>query len=231
MRAARHRPRVEVVRHVTRRQRAEIEIRPPRAQVTFSNERSANPADTMIRFEATVLNARSTAVRWDVLAPDGGPGAGSIDSSGLYSSPAWESSLNGATDLVVVTLVEDPLRTAYAWVTLAGEGPWPVAEPRLDLRPKTAYLYYPQGHDNDYIDSSNTMQFFRAELRHSPSQALQWLVDGVVQAGETGDTFLYQVTGSGGPAEVTIEALVPGEPTAADTAKVMLTNYDWPGIP
>jgi hypothetical protein len=222
---------VEVVHHVTRHHRAEIEVWPPRAEVTFSDERSANPANTMIRFEATVLNACSTAVRWDVLGAAGGPGAGSIDSTGLYRAPRWASGLDGATDVVVATLVEDPLRTAYAWVTLAGEGPWPVPQPRLELLPKTAYLYYPSGYDNAYIDSSNTMQFFRAHLRHSPSQIVEWLVDGVVQAGQTEHVFLYTVSGGGAPKEVTVEARVPGEPTAVDSAKVMLTNYDWPGIP
>ena len=165
MRLQRHRrraqPAVEVIRHVTRHARPELEIWPPRAEVTFSDERSANPANTMLRFEATVFNACSTTVRWEVLDPEGHPGAGSIDQTGLYRAPAFEDSLNGTTDVVTATLVEDPLRTAYAWVTLAGVGPWPTPAPRLQLVPKTAYLYYPDGHDNDYIDSSNTMQFFR----------------------------------------------------------------------
>ena len=221
---------VEVVHHVARRHRAEVEVWPPRAQVTFSDERSANPADTMIRFEAKVLNACSTAVKWAVLHPHGGPGAGSIDSTGLYSAPPWASGLNGATDVVVATLVEDPLRIAYAWVTLAGEGPWPVAVASIEILPKTAYLYYPSGEDNAYIDSSNTMQFFRALLRDSPTQIVQWSVDGVVQAGQTEQIFLYQLSGAGAPREVTVEARIPGVPTAVDSAKVMQTNYYWPGL-
>jgi hypothetical protein len=221
---------VEIVHHVTRRQHAEVEIWPPRAVLTFQDERSANPADTMIRFEATVLNACSTEVRWDVLAPSGGPGAGSIDATGLYMAPSYAAGLDGATDLVVVTLVEDPLRTAYAWVTLAGDGPWPVPTPEIEVTPKTAVLYYPTGEDNAYIDSSNTMQFFRAQLVNSPTQPVRWLVDGVVQAGQSGLTFLYQVAGAGAPRQVTIEVNVPGEPTAVDTALVMLTNYYWPGL-
>jgi hypothetical protein len=226
-----HRPPVDVVHHIRRCPSPQVEVWPPRAQVTFQDERSANPADTMVRFEATVLNARSSAVRWDVLASGGGPGAGSIDATGLYMAPSFASGLDGATDVVVATLVEDPLRIAYAWVTLAGQGPWPVPDPVLWLRPKTAYLYYPTGHDNAYIDASNTMQFFRAELRDSPSDVVEWLVDGVLQTATNDHTFLYKPPASGAAAEVTVEARVPGEATAVDTAKVVLTNYDWPGIP
>jgi len=227
--ARRHRT-TEVVHHVTRRHRPEIEVWPPRAQLTFSDERSANPADAMLRFEATVLNACSTAVRWAVLATDGGPGAGSIDATGLYSAPAWASGLNGATDVVVATLAEDPLRSAYAWVTLAGLGPWPLPVPTIEILPKTAFLYYPSGEDNAYIDSSNTMQFFRARLRDSPTQAVQWSVDGTVQGGQTAQTFLYQLSGAGAPTEVTVEARIPGVPSAVDSAKVRQTNYYWPGL-
>ena len=229
-RMARHGPAVEVIHHVARRHRAEIEVWPARAAATFQDERSANPADTMIRFEARVLNAYSTTVRWDVRAPTGGPGAGSIDSTGLYSAPPFSSGLNGATDVVVATLAEDPLRTAYAWVTLAGDGPWPAAPPSLELLPKTAYLYYPGGHDNAYIDSSNTMQFFRAQIYNSASAVVEWLVDGVIVGGQTEPVFLYQLTGAGAAKEVAVQARVPGEPSATDTAKVMLTNYDWPGL-
>lgn len=229
MRHARHRP-AEVVHHVTRTHRPEVDVWPPRTQVTFSDERAANPADTMVRFEATVINACSTAVSWTVLSPDGGPGAGSIDATGLYSAPKYQQALDGATDVVVVTLVEDPLRTAFAWVTLAGEGPWPVPMATIEILPKTAFLYYPSGQDNAYIDSSNTMQFFRVLLRHSPTQDVQWTVDGVVQAGQTEQTYLYRVTGSGAAKEVTVGAAIAGVPGVADTAKVMLTNYNWPGL-
>jgi hypothetical protein len=225
-----HHQQLEVVHHVTRRHRPEVEVWPPRAQVTFSDERSANPADTMVRFEATVINACSTAVTWTVLSPDGGPGAGSIDTTGLYAAPNFKPELDGATDVVVVTLDEDPLRTAFAWVTLAGEGPWPIPVATIEILPKTAFLYYPSGQDNAYIDASNTMQFFRVLLRHSPTQDVQWKVDGVVQAGQTEQIFRYQVTGSGPEKEVTVEAAIQGLPAAVDEAKVMLTNYYWPGL-
>jgi hypothetical protein len=224
------RPRVEVVHHVARRHRPEVEVWPARAELPFADERSVNPAETRIRFEATVLNARSTEVRWSVQDPAGSPGAGSIDRTGLYTAPAYQSSLVGHTDVVVATLVEDPLRSAYAWVTLAGEGPWPAPKPTIQLRPKTAYLYYPSGHDNAYIDVSNTMQMFRATLHDSPVQQIEWRVNGSVQAGETGEFFLYRVTGTGGTQQVTIEARIQGNPAAADQARVVQINYDWPGL-
>jgi hypothetical protein len=230
VRFARDQAGVEIVHHVVRRHQAAIEIWPPRVQVTFRDERSVNPADTMIRFEAKVLNACSTTVSWEVLGPGGGPGVGSIDSTGLYSAPPWASGLDGATDVVVATLIEDPLRTAYAWVTLAGEGPWPVPAPIIRLRPKTAYVYYPSGDDNAYMDSSNTMQFFRAQLTNSVNQVVEWRVDGVLQAGQTEPVFLYQAAGTGAPRLVTVEARLPGEPAAVDSAKLMLTNYSWPGL-
>lgn len=230
MRQSRRGQRVEVIHHVTRQHRPELEVSPARAVVTFEDERSANPADRHVRFEATVLNACSTAVRWNVLSPTGGPGAGSIDSTGLYTAPAFSSSFDGATDVVVATLVEDPLRTAYAWVTLVGEGPWPVPSPAIEVRPKTAFLYYPSGHDNSYIDPSNTMQFFRARIRNSTAHQVEWRVDGAVQAGETGETFLYRLFGAGGTKEVTVEARIAGTPAASDSAKVMQINYDWPGL-
>ena len=220
----------DVIHHVTRRHRAEVEVWPPRVQLTFTDERSVNPADTMIRFEATVLNACSTSVTWAVQSPGGGPGVGSIDATGLYTAPAWAAGLSGATDVVVATLVEDPLRTAYAWVTLAGEGPWPAPTATIAVLPKTVFLYYPDGEDNAYIDSSNTMQFFRALIRDSPTQVVQWRVDGAVQGGQTGEVFLYRVLGAGAPKEVTVEAQIQGLPAAVDSAKVMLTNYYWPGL-
>lgn len=221
---------VEVIHHVERRHRAEVEVWPPRADVTFRDEWAASPANTRVRFEATVLNACSTEVRWEVLAPTGGPGAGSIDAAGLYSAPAWANGLDGTTDVVVATLVEDPLRTAYALVTLVGNGPLPVAPPTIDVRPKVAFLYYPSGHDNAYIDPSNTMQYFRARLRDSAPTPVEWRVDGAVQAGQTGELFLYRVLGSGSTKEVAVEVRIPGEPTAVDRAKVMQINYDWPGL-
>ena len=227
--AHRHAP-VEVVHHIARRHRPEVVVSPPRAVLTFFDERSANPADTRIRFEATVLNACSIAVKWNVLDPAGGPGAGSIDSTGLYSAPSYSGGLDGHTDVVTATLVEDPLRMAFAWVTLVGVGPWPVPPVTVDLRPKTAFIYYPSGHDNAFIDPSNTMQFFRALIRDGSSQPLQWRVDGAVQGGQTEEIFLYKLTGGGAPKEVTIEVRVPGAPGASDTAKVMQINYDWPGL-
>jgi hypothetical protein len=74
------------------------------------------------------------------------------------------------------------------------------------------------------------MQFFRATIRNGDPQPLQGLVDGVVQGGQTDEIFLYRLFGAGATKEVTIEVRVPAAPGASDTAKVLQTNYDWPGI-
>ena len=115
--------------------------------------------------------------------PGGGPGAGSIDSTGLYTAPDFSAGLDGHTDVVVATLVEDPLRKAFAWVTLVGRGPWPVPVPTIQVTPKLANLYYPSGHDNEYIDPSNTWQLFRARIRDSDETQVDWRVDGALQSG------------------------------------------------
>jgi hypothetical protein len=193
--------------------------------VSFRDEWGANPADTVLRLEAGAVNARSSEVRWEVLAPDGGPGAGTVDASGLYRAPDWAPGLEGRTDVVTATLVEDPLRTAYAWVTLSGNGPAPVPVPRIQLRPKHAYLYYPSGADNAFIDASNTMQVFRATVRDAPAGPISWRVDGTPQA-ETGEQFLFRLTGAGGFDVVEISAGAAG---ASDSARVTAINYVWPG--
>ena len=88
-----------------------------------------------------------------------------------------------------------------AWVTLIGDGPAPVPEPRIDISPKTVYLYYPQDRPaspdrNEFIDESNTMQVFRATLRDSLTSEVEWLVDGVLKVNAPPTAlFKYDVTG------------------------------------
>lgn len=220
-------PPCHVVHHVTRRHRAGLEVWPPRATVAFRDEHGANPANTVQRLEAFVVNARSSAVRWEVHAPGGGAGVGAIDATGLYRAPDWAPGLSGRTDVVAATLVEDPLRTAYAWIALVGDGPAPALMPRILVRPKHAYLYHPAGADNSFIDASNTMQIFRASVHDAPAGPIAWRVDGALRP-ETGDQLLFRLTGSGGVGGHEVRAEVPG---ASDTARVTTINYDWPGAP
>ena len=177
-------------------------------------------------------NGQSAAVHWEVLAPSGLAGAGTIDITGRYLAPPKDGLPSGLTDLVVATSVENPLRKAFAWVTLVGVGPAAELPPQIAIRPKSVYLYYPQngsaGDRNEFIDASNTMQVFRASVQHT-NAPVEWLVNGVVTANPApSDLFLYRVNGSGVTSVVVIGARVSGQPAVKDEAKVVQINYRWP---
>ena len=225
---------IEVVHHVVCRHQVEVEVWPARVEVNFRDEHGANPINTQARFEATVYNACKGGVDWEVHDLAGNPGAGSIDASGLYRAPLKGTLANGYTDVVVATSKEDPLRKAYAWVTLIGKGPAPVPDPRILVRPKSVYLYYPDdggvaNRQNELIDASNKMQMFRASVHDSATTEVEWLVDNVVQANPLpSDLFRYEVTGSGGTKVVKITARIKAQPAVKDEAKVIQINYVWP---
>jgi hypothetical protein len=218
----------EVTHHVVARHQVEIEISPPRVELAFRDERFVNPINTQYRFEATVYNSRRGA-GWEVLSPAGGPGAGSIDAQGLYQAPNKGALASPFTDLVVATALEDPLRKAFAWVTVIGIGPEPAPAPAIEIWPKRATLYYAQGDHNAYIDDSNKMQLFETRLSHTAGTAVEWLVDGVLQAG-TAPTFLYKMPNLGGTHLATVRARVQAQPGLFDDAKVLQLNYVWPGL-
>ncbi|MGH6879826.1 hypothetical protein [Hypericibacter sp.] len=218
----------EVTHHVVARHQVEIEISPPRVELAFRDERFVNPINTQVRFEAKVYNSRRGA-SWEVLSPAGGPGAGSIDPQGLYRAPNKGGLASPFTDLVVATALEDPLRKAFAWVTVIGIGPEPAPTPVIEIWPKRATLYYAQGDHNAYIDDSNKMQLFEARLSHTAGTAIEWLVDGVLQAG-TAPTFLYKMPNLGGTHLATVRARVQAQPGVSDDAKVLQLNYVWPGL-
>jgi hypothetical protein len=230
---------IDVVHHVVCRHRVEVEIWPARAEVNFRDERSVNPVNTQVRFEALLYNT-TAGVRWDVRDLAGNPGAGSIDVSGLYQAPPKGSLPSGWTDVVVASAVDDPLRRAYAWVTLVGDGPAPVPPARIAISPKTACLYFPGNQGpadrNEFIDISNTMQVFRATLRDSPTSDIEWFVHDagtpppMVPAPnpEPSSLFRYVVTGSGATKVVVVTARITAEPAVADSAKIVVTNYRWP---
>lgn len=133
--------------------------------------------------------------------------------------------------MVIATSVEDPLRKAVAFVTVIGQGPTPSPPSCIEISPKLSTLYYPAGQDNAYMDLSNTMQLFRAFPRHSESLAVEWLVDGVVQAGAGPDPwFLYRVQGTGSTKTTTVTARLKTLPLVQDVAKIIQLNYSWPGL-
>lgn len=217
-----------VVRHLVCQHQIEVEIWPGKAEVYFRDEQDVDPVNTYVRFDAVVYNGSTSRVDWAVEDVGGGPGAGSIDSTGLYIAPPKGLFPYSVTDMVIATSIENPLRKAVAFVTVIGNGPAPH---RMAISPKQVYLYYPDGHDNAYIDVSNTMQLFRAFPQQGASPAVQWLVDGVIQGGAGPDPwFRYQVAGAGPTKMVTVTARLQSNPAVQDEARVIQINYSWPGL-
>jgi hypothetical protein len=215
----------DVYHQVVRRHQIEIEVWPPRAEIHFGDDWTANPIDTQTRFEATVYNS-DQGYLWEVRALDGGPGQGTIDISGLYRAPPKGALSNGFTEIIVATAREDGLRKAYAWVTLVGFGPEPATAPTVDIWPKQVNLYYQHGANNNYMDDSNKMRQFGVIVRDSTG-LVEWLVNGVSSG--TGPWFLYQTPNTGGTNTVTIRARLQAQPSIFDEAKVLQLNYSWPG--
>lgn len=223
----------DVIHHVACRHQVEVEVWPARAEVYYRDDRAVNPINTQVRFEATLYNATYGGVNWEVRDLGGGAGAGSIDASGLYRAPLKGSLPSGFTDVVVATAAEDPLRKAYAWVTLVGDGPAPAPQPTILIWPKSLYLYYPGNSSandrNEFIDWSNTMQVFRATLADSPTSEVEWLVDGVLKPNPLpSELFRYEVTGAGSTKIVVVTARIKAQPSIKDEAKVVQINYTWP---
>lgn len=218
---------VDVIHHLTCQHQVEVEVLPPRMELYFKDEPWTDLLNTQIRFEATVLNS-GKGVHWQVYAASGGPGAGSIDATGLYQAPDKGSVLNGHTDIVVATSVEDPLRKAYAWVTLLGQGPLIPEVARIEIWPRRINLYCWAGADNSYIDDSNKLQLFQAEIWNSSIQTVTWHI-------QSGPGFiysdgLYMAPTSGSSGQVVVVRGTIGAAGAYDEAQIVLLNYDWPGL-
>ena len=237
------RPAIRVVHHMVCRHQVEVAVQPPRAELYFHDERWVDPINTQLRFEAVVYNA-DRGVTWQVLAPGGGPGAGTIDATGVYRAPDKGALASGTTDVVVATARADPLRKAFAWVTLVGLGPLPEPAPRIEIWPKHVTLFYANLHDNPYIDDSNKLFVFRAFPRHAAIPTVQWaikapttvLAPGTVTLSSTDTdlcTYWAPAPPSGPPyppVEVTITAQLPAYSGVQDDATVVLLNYVWPGL-
>ncbi|MCP4711487.1 MAG: hypothetical protein GY869_22950 [Planctomycetes bacterium] len=212
----------KVLHEVVCQHQAEIEVWPSEAEVYFRDERHVDPLNTQVRFDAILYNTPGSGVHWAITDIDGLPGVGHIDQTGLYTAPNKGSLSHGQTVIVVASSADEPTRKAYARVTLAGVGPEPPPEPKLEIFPKQVYLYYENGDYNEYIDESNKMQLFRAIVRNSSSSAVKWKVgNNVVQ--QDGLWYLYEVSGGGAMKRITITAeLTSG---IKDVAKVIQINY------
>lgn len=226
-----HPPAFRVVHHMVCRHQVEVAVQPPSAELYFHDERWTDPIDTQFRFEAVIYNS-DRGVIWQVLAPDGGPGHGTIDATGLYQAPDKGTLASGTTDVVVATSRADPLRKAFAWVTLVGLGPLPAPAPRIEIWPKLITLYYWNNDDNAYIDDSNKKWVFRAYPRHLANAAVTWSTTvGAIAGGSPDSTFgTYTAPSSGNIAEATVTAALAADPSVTDSATVVLLNYNWPGL-
>jgi hypothetical protein len=215
--------------HVISRHQVEIEVWPTRAEVYFQDERYEDVVNSQVRFDAVVYNASTSRVLWEVVSPHGGPGAGSIDAVGLYTAPPKGSSPDALTDIIVATAADDPQRGAYAWVSVVGIGAEPPLEPQIEIFPKQAFLFYPEGAHNRYMGRSNTMQLFRASIRNSELTEIVWRSDPPPESDVTEEPwFLYRASAVSGP-EVTIEAHLKDEPSVRAKSKVVLLDYSWAG--
>ena len=217
--------------HVVCRHQIEIEVTPENTEVYFADERYVDPINTQVRFDATVYNAPNNSVTWQVTDITGGPGAGSIDPTGLYTAPPKGSIPHGHTDIVMVTANADPTRRAYAKVTLVGFGPEPVPTPKLEIFPKVAHVYYQNGlgTHNNYIDDSNKGLQFRTIIKNSPSTSVTWSVIGSV--GTIDAAGYYKAPPPGfSPSPIQIWAHLTHDPSITDKARIILLNYHWPGI-
>lgn len=217
--------------HIVCRHQIEIEVGPAQVEVYFSDERYVDPINTQVRFAAHVYNAPNNSVTWRVVNLLGGPGAGTIDGSGLYLAPPKGSLPHGHTDLVIATAKADPKRRAVAKVTLIGEGPEPAAEPVLEVYPTVAHLYYQDGPyvHNQYIDPSNKHQQFRTLVRNSPHTSVTWsIVSGPGSISNTG--FYYAPHQGTSPILVQVQAQLNHDAAITAQARVVLLNYSWPGI-
>ena len=219
--------------HVVCRHQIEIEITPENTEVYFADERYVNPINTQVRFDATVYNAPNNSVIWQVSNSTGGPGAGSINPTGLYTAPPKGSIPHGHTDIVIATAKADPTRRAYSKVTLVGLGPEPPPQPKLEIYPQVAYIYY-RGTDNTpqvynrYIDFSNKMQQFRTIIKNTASTNVTWDMIGYGSINNDG-VYLAPYEGPNG-ASATIKAHLTSDSSVKDEAKVILLNYYFIGL-
>src|SRR5882757_5663729 len=173
---------------------------------------SAKPfAGTTIQFTATVQNAGSFAVNWQVNGITNGDitTVGSISVSGLYTAP---NSIPTSQIPVKVTAVlqSDPAKTGSSSVTIQ---PLSAFQGQLSLSPKLSS-----------VTTSQTLQLAVTSDGLSNNQA-NWAVDGVPNGNNTTGTItsgLYTPPNSAG--SHTITATLIANPSASGSARVAVTD-------
>jgi hypothetical protein len=212
----------------------EIEVWPSRAEVYFADERNADPATSQVRFDAMVYNAPTSRVIWEVRDMSGNPGRGTVDNTGLYRAPSKGVLESGTTEVLCATAADDPLRKAFAYVTLVGKGPAVPPPPTILVVPRTAEIYF-QGNinaqvHNQYMDPSKTVQRFEAIITNTQDQRVEWKFDGVVQSGHELPWIEYKAPATGNKSIVQILATLKSNPSISGKSQVTVVNYIWPGI-
>lgn len=162
------------------------------------------------QFSATVANAASQGVDWQVNGVSGGDATnGTISASGLYTAPAAVPS--PATVTVTAVSQSDNTKSGSAAVTITG----PPAV-TVQVSPKTASVVV------------SATQLFTATVSNTSNADVTWEVNGVAGGDATNGTIsaggLYTAPLSvPSPADVTITAVSVADTSKSDTATVTIT--------
>ena len=162
-------------------------------------------------FAATVSNAVSGAVTWEVNGVAGGNSTvGTITTWGLYTAPALAPS--PATVTVSAMSNVDPTRSASVPVTIV-----PTASIAVTISPASASVQTGLG-----------SQAFTATVSNTSSTSVSWQVNGVsggnATVGTISSTGLYQAPqNQPTPAAVTVTAVLVSDPSYSGAAPVTIT--------
>ena len=151
---------------------------------------------TTFQFTASVSGSTNTGVTWSVLQHSG---SGSVDSTGLYTSPAGATS-----DTVRATSVADPTKHADATVTVQA------APITISITPTTQTL-----------SVSSTFQF-SATVSGSTNTAVTWSVIAHTGAGSVGTNGLYSAPS--GATTDTVRVTSAADPTKHADATVTVQS-------
>jgi hypothetical protein len=183
---------------------------PPAVTVTVTPSSAEPYQGATVQFHATVENASSSTVNWQVNGAAGGNSAtGTIDASGLYSAPA--SVPNPPTVTVTAVLQSDPSHSGSASVTIQALS----GITGLRLAPALAS-----------VTTSQSLQLQIVTTGVTPSD-VSWAVDGF----PGGSTAVGTISASGlytPPATAgahTLTAVLIANPGAIGSATVEVTDF------
>lgn len=184
---------------------------PPPIVVSVLPSNSTLQTGSSQQFSATVVNASTTAVIWNVAGVTGGnPTVGQISASGFYSAPSAVP--NPATVIISAVSQADQTVSGTATVTLSVAPP-PVS---VTVSPKTAN-----------VQIGKTQQF-SATVDHAMDTFVSWQVNNIrggnPSLGTISNTGVYTAPAAvPQPATVQIEAVSNEDPSKSDSAAVTIT--------